>query len=418
MQCSQCPSQTDLGTISFEAMAPGRDKKENQGSFSGSISEQRKKKRPKTIRVSRTIPISFPGTGSDERRPLCCRTRISLTKKKSALGLKGPLKGHFSKEIKKTVVAAIQVAITNGLKQNQACALMGLDPRKYRRWLKPKQITPRIAWNKILPNERQAIIKTALEPDFWGKPISHLFVHGHETGKYNVSMGTIYNVLKEESLERNIPRRRRKKAYIGVPELLEQGFSLLCYDGTVFTTETRMKVWAIPVLLLPCRYLLYIGHSINGVASKHLTKSIDEALIEVPEDILEVLMAHSDRGSAMKSKMTIKHLEDKLNIPVHFGRPKTPDDQAWIEALIKTMKYHRDAPTHFKQVNDVIQWLKRFKEIYNNEPHSSLKYVTPRQALSGQMEVILEQRQKKLLKSKKKRLDYYYKMKLKSNSEE
>ena len=203
------------------------------------------------------------------------------------------------------MVDAIQTAIANGLNQNKACKLMGLAPRKYRRWLNPKQITPQIAWNKILPKERKAIIQTALHSDFWGKPISHLFVHGHETGKYSVSMATIYNVLKEESLERNIPRRKRRKAYIGVPELLEQGFSLLCYDGSVFVTETRIRVWAIPVMLLPFRYLLHIGHSINGVASKNLTNSIDEALIEIPEDIMQMLMTHSDRGSAMKNDYKI-----------------------------------------------------------------------------------------------------------------
>jgi len=418
VQCCQCPGQADTRTISYKVLAIGRDQKNSQRIFSGSPVEQEKKKRTKTICDSRSISISLPGTGADEGRPLCCRTRISLVKKKSELGLKGPLKGHFSKEIKKSVVEAIQAAITNGLKQNQACALMEISPRKFRKWLNPKQITSRTAWNKILPKERAALIKTALHQDFWGKPISHLFVHGHETGKYHLSMTTIYHILREENLERNIPRRKRKKAYIGVPELLEQGFSLLCYDGTVFITETRIKVWAIPVMLLPFRYLLHIGYSINGVASKNLTNSIDEALIDIPEDIKQMLMTHSDRGSAMKSKITRKYLEDKLGIPIHYGRPKTPDDEAWIEALIKTFKYHRDAPLNYRQVDDVIQWLKRFPKIYNNEPHSALQYVTPTQALLGQKEVILAERQKNLLTSRKKRLDYYHKQKLKLNSPE
>ncbi len=242
VQCCECPSQTNPRTLSYKAMASGRDQKNGQGSFSGSPVKQGKKKKQETICDSRTISISLSGTGSDEGRPGRCRARISLVKKKGKLGLKGPLSGHLSREIKKSVVDAIQKAIANGLNQNEACELMGLDPRKYRRWLAPKQIAPRTAWNKILPEEREAIIKTALHEDFWGKPISHLFVHGHETGQYNVSMATIYRVLREESLERNIPRRTRKQAYIGVPELLEQGFSLLCYDGSCFVTDTRMKV--------------------------------------------------------------------------------------------------------------------------------------------------------------------------------
>lgn len=228
------------------------------------------------------------------------------------------------------MVKAIQTAIKDGLTQKESCALMGIAPRKYRRWKNPKKISTRIAWNKILQEERETVIQIALHESFWGKPISHLFVHGHETGQYHVSMTTIYRILKEESLERNISRRTRKNAYIGVPELLEQGFSLLCYDGSCFVTETRMKVWAIPVMLLPSRYLLHIGHSLNSVTSKNLTESIDEAYLSIPEDVKKVLMTHSDRGSAMKSNYTKKHMEKDLGIPVHFGRPKTPDDEAWI----------------------------------------------------------------------------------------
>ncbi len=397
-------------------MESGRDQKENQRSISGGIGKQRKKERQKTGCKFRTISKNQPGTGTNKRRSGSGRTRTVLIKKKSELGLKGPLKGHFNKEIKESVVEAIQTAIKDGLTQKKACELIGITPRKYRRWLNPKQIKPRTAWNKILPQEREAVIQTALEASFWDKPISHLFVHGHETGQYYVSMTTIYNILKEESLERNITRKTRKKAYIGVPEFLEQGFSLLCYDGSCFVTDTMIRVWAILVMLLPSRYLLHIGHSINSVTSEDLTKSIDEAFLSIPEDVKQVLMTHSDRGSAMKSKHTKNHLENRLGLPVHFGRPHTPDDEAWIEALVKTLKYHRDAPLHYKQVDDVVQWLKLFPEIYNNEPHSSLSYVTPKQTLLGQKEVILEQRQKNLLSSKKKRLDYYYEQKVsKSN---
>ncbi|MCK5015069.1 MAG: hypothetical protein KAS66_14760 [Candidatus Omnitrophica bacterium] len=60
--------------------------------------------------------------------------------------------------------------------------------------------------------------------------------------------------------------------------------------------------------------------------------------------------------------------------------------------MVKTLKYHRDAPLSFALVDDIVRWLDRFPDIYNNDPHSSLGYVTPLQALSGQKEVILNQR--------------------------
>ena len=98
----------------------------------------------------------------------------------------------------------------------------------------------------------------------------------------------------------------------------------------------------------------------------------------------------------MKARLTKNTIKELLGAPVHFGRPHTPDDQAWIEAFIKTLKYHRDAPQSFQQVADIVSWLERFPDIYNNDPHSSLGYVTPLQTLSGQREVILTQRKQNL----------------------
>jgi hypothetical protein len=177
---------------------------------------------------------------------------------------------------------------------------------------------------------------------------------------------------------------------------LDEGFSLLCYDGTLFKTQYGVSLWAIPVMILPQRYLLHIGYSVNGISSEDITRAVTEAYTMLPEHLTTKLLAHSDRGSAMKASATKQLIKELLGAPVHFGRPHTPDDQAWIESFVKTLKYHREAPLSFAMVDDIIQWLARFPDIYNNAPHSSLSYVTPLQALSGQKEVILNQRKQNL----------------------
>jgi hypothetical protein len=177
---------------------------------------------------------------------------------------------------------------------------------------------------------------------------------------------------------------------------MENGFSLLCYDGTLFRTDSGINVWAIPVIILPHRYLLHIGHAIHSISSSDLTRTVKEAHALIPEHLTAKLLAHSDRGSAMKSRFTKSALKELLGAPVHFGRPHTPDDQAWIESFIKTLKYHRDTPESFPIVDDALQWLNKFPDIYNNDPHSSLNYVTPLQTLAGQKEVILDQRKRNL----------------------
>lgn len=294
------------------------------------------------------------------------------------------------------MVKAIQEAINQKVSQKRACKIFGIAPRKFRRWANPKPLHPRSAWNKILPHERDAIEAAAWDPDLAGKPVSHIFVHGHDSSRFFASMSTVYRVLKSKNLVQPVVRKKRSAKYIDAHTLLEQGFSLLCYDGTQFTTESGIIVWAIPVIILPQRYVLHIGHSLNGVSSEDLTNTIKEALARLPQLLENNLIAHSDRGSAMKALATQRMIKELLGAPVHFGRPHTPDDEGWIEALIKNLKYHRETPISFTIVDDIVAWINRFPEIYNNEPHSSLQYVTPLQALSGKMEVILNQRKQNL----------------------
>lgn len=295
------------------------------------------------------------------------------------------------------MVNIIKDAVNQGLTQKAACLTFGLDPRKFRRWANPKPVKKRSAWNKILPQEQQAIIDAAYKPELLGKPLSHIFVHGHNTGNFFASLSSIYRVLKAENLVKPVIRcRSRKQPYVSANKLMDNGFSILCYDGSQFTTDSGTIVWAIPVMLLPYRYLLTIGYSINGISSSDLVNAVKQAYAFIPDSVTGTLVAHSDRGSAMKSSYTRQIIKELLGAPVHFGRPHTPDDEAWIEALIRTLKYHREAPTSFSQVDDVVRWFFRFPDIYNNEPHSALKYVTPAQALAGNMEVILKQRKKNL----------------------
>ena len=298
------------------------------------------------------------------------------------------------------MVTVIKESVAQGVTQKLSCEIFGISPRKLRRWARPLPVKPRVAWNKILGHERDAIEKAAWEPGLIGKPVSHVFVYGHESGKFAASLSTVYHVLKEKNLVQPLNRRPRTASYISAHALLDEGFSLLCYDGTPFRTESGIMVWAIPVMILPQRYLLHVGHSINGISSSDLTRAIKEAHAILPEHLTSKLVAHSDRGSAMKASSTKETIKELLGAPVHFGRPHTPDDQAWIEAFIKTLKYHRDAPKVFKLVDDIIQWLGRFPDIYNNDPHSSLSYVTPLQALSGQKEVILNQRKQNLAEAR------------------
>lgn len=399
--------KSDSSTTRNEPVGLDCNPQESTGGVSG-IALSHGNQRPQEIhRTVRGFPEIVKRTSRHERRTVCRRARVLIAKKKSELGLKGPLVGHFTKEIKIAVINTISDAMKSGMTQKHSCNIFGIVPRKFRRWIAPKTTSERVAWNKILPSEKDAILHAAWKPELLGKPVSHIFVYGHDADKFHVSLPTCYRVLNSENIVRKIVRHRKKSPYISAHSLLDEGFSLLCYDATRFVTDTNIAVWALPVLLLPCRFLLHIGYSLNGVSAADLIKSVDTAYLQIPENVLPSLVAHSDRGSAMKSGRTRQHLKNRLGIPVHFGRPHTPDDEPWIEAFNRTLKYHRDCPNYFPLVDDVVQWFKRFPDIYNNDPHSSLSYVTPSQTLRGLKEVILARRKSNLIKARNLRLLNY-----------
>jgi len=385
MQRARRTGQNDTGATRIKAMGSGRHTKKSQSGGHRSPGQSGKTRQTAANRVCRSVSESIQRAKRNQRCVISRWSRAGLVKKKDELGLKEPLKGHFKPETKKAVVNIIKESIAEGVSQKKSCEIFGIAPRKFRRWANPKPLKPRTAWNKLLEHERQAIENAAWTPELIGKPISHIYVHGHESGRFYASLSTVYRVLKDKNLVKPLQYRRRTIPYVSAHTLLDEGFSLLCYDGTQFRTNSGVNVWAIPVMILPQRYLLHIGHAVHSISSSDLTRSVQEAHALIPEHLAAKLLAHCDRGSAMKSRFTKETLKELLGAPVHFGRPHTPDDQAWIESFIKTLKYHREVPQSFALVDDILRWLDRFPDIYNNDPHSSLGYVTPLQTLSGQI---------------------------------
>jgi hypothetical protein len=184
------------------------------------------------------------------------------------------LKGHYTARVRQIVVIAINAAVLSGFTQKRACLIFDIKPRKYRRWANPKQRSLRTACNKLLPFEKTSIINSAFILENIGKPLSHIFVYGHNTGAFHASLSTVYRYLKAEDLVKPFEPKRRRSTHVSAHDLLDAGFSLVTYDGSCFKTDSGVTVWSIPVLLLPCRYLLHIGHALRGVSSADLRDAV------------------------------------------------------------------------------------------------------------------------------------------------
>jgi putative transposase len=290
----------------------------------------------------------------------------------------------------------------------KGCEVLRLRVRRYYRWLDRKPTKPKTAWNRITPDEERSILKAAKEESLCDFRAAELMVYGHETKEFYCSVSTVQRVLKRNELQipYEVPRRKRPKKP-DVRSLMSEPKRIFSYDATEFYLTNRLRVIVIPILDMGSRKFIHFGIRIVSFRQKDVTDIWDEALWKEDIDATK-LTALSDRGGQMKGSKTKLHLIGKHNIRLEFARPYTPDDNAWIEAFIKYMKYHPEYPGEFETVQDVVDWITKFQRLYNNHPHSSLGYVRPNDEHEGLGNTIRQQRKENLVTAKKNRLRYYH----------
>jgi len=291
----------------------------------------------------------------------------------------------------------------------KACQILRLSRRRYYRWSAIPQIPAiRTAWNKITPSEEEAILAAAKEEALVDLRAAGLMVYGHESGAFHCSISTVQRVLKRNRLQPvyEIPRRKRPLKP-DIRALMKEPGKIFAYDATEFYLASRLRVVVILILDLGSRKLMHYGIRVRSFSQKDVIAIWDEALWQEEIDT-SGLTALADRGTQMKGSRTKAHLRGRWNIRLEFARPYTPDDNAWIEALIKYLKYHPQCPDEFRTVAEVADWVASFQGLYNDHPHSALGYVCPNEEHAGLGDAIREKRKENLLSARKQRLAYYH----------
>lgn len=105
------------------------------------------------------------------------------------------------------------------------------------------------------------------------------------------------------------------------------------------------------------------------------------------------LVLHADNGGPMKGSTMLATMHD-LGITASFSRPSVSDDNAFIEALFRHLKYAPSYPRDgFQNLQAARDWVQRFVAWYNTEHlHSAIALVTPDDRHHGRDIAILDNR--------------------------
>jgi len=253
--------------------------------------------------------------------------------------------------------------------------------------------------HRLLPAEREQIVALARREDLVDLSHRELTVTAWDQGWAYVSFSTTYRVLKAAGLMgmRGKNRRHNGSSVAPVRKDLTGPNQRWCWDISYLKTPVKGHfLYLFMALDEYSRKILNwrISWSMNASEAKALLEGAlaKESILALPEDRRPEII--NDRGRQMKARPVRQVFADH-KMPHLFARPRTPNDNPFIESMFSTVKTDSEFPDRFQGDVHAEEYFGKYVPWYNHEHyHSGIDYVTPHQAHTGQRAAIVEERQR------------------------
>jgi transposase InsO family protein len=299
---------------------------------------------------------------------------------------------------KATAIYLLTKACNSGARKHKACEVLGFTVRSFQRWLKKDNLddgrnySNRIPGNKLTEIERNKIIEVSTLPEYRDLAIAQIVPTLADQGSYIASESSFYRVLKEHNLNtyrgKSKPRTIRKK-----PELIAPAPNYIwSWDITYLQTVVKGMFYYL-YLIMDIYSRKIVGFDIFAEQAAELASVVITEACNVEGINKSQLTLHADNGSPMKGSVMLATLQ-KLGVIPSFSRASVSNDNAYSEALFKTLKYCPEYPSKpFTSIDQAKAWVTKFVYWYNNiHHHSGIKFVTPHERHEGLDRKILSNR--------------------------
>ncbi len=311
----------------------------------------------------------------------------------------------------------IVIAKEQGIPVERSCALLQINRRRVVRWqshnrqgrsLANASPGPQQPSHRLLQEEREQVLAVARQSKYADLSHRTLTVTGWEEGHFCMSFSSVYRILNTENLtaSRGCHRPHNGHSLAPVRKELNGPNQRWCWDISYLPTwEKGLFLYLYLLLDEWSRKAIYwwISWSQSAQEAKELLEGglIAENILDLPEQQRPEVI--NDRGRQMKAK-PIQRLFEDHQMPQLFARPRTPNDNPFIESAFSTVKRAPDYPGRFLDDKEAKTYFSRFFVWYNTEHyHSGIDYVTPQQAHQGLREQIVARRKAQLEHQRERR---------------
>jgi putative transposase len=310
----------------------------------------------------------------------------------------GPIAGHrLPAATKQAILIVIATSQDQGVCARRSCAILAISHRRVVRWqarerqglgLADGTPGPQEALHRLLPEEIERIAAMAKSQEYVDLSHRILAVTAGEKGLFFASFSTVYRVLKARDLmtARGPGGRHNGRSLKPVRKELTGPNQRWCWDiSYLMTLEKGVYLYLYLLLDEFSRKAVHWLIGWNQTASEArmlLNGGLErENILDLPEGERTELL--NDRGRQMKAK-PIRQLCEDHHMPQLFSRPRTPNDNPFIESAFSTVKRAPEYPGQFLDDREALAYFERYFDWYNHQHyHSGIDYVTPHQAHAG-----------------------------------